>query len=78
MTHQLNPGDWLSQAEAAELRGVSRQAIFQLVQKGRFRTLEIGGRTLVYREDVLSFEPDKGGRPTEEENQADAASSGST
>ncbi|MFQ5572220.1 MAG: helix-turn-helix domain-containing protein [Rhodothermales bacterium] len=77
MTHQLNPDDWLSQAEAAELRGVSRQAIFQLVQKGRFRTLEIGGRTLVHRDDVLNFEPDKGGRPTSEENQSDAASSGS-
>jgi len=36
-------GQWISQAEAAKLRGVSRQAIAQLVKRGRFETLLIGG-----------------------------------
>ena len=63
MPASINPSEWISQAEAAELRRVSRQAISQLVQKGRFRTLEIGGRMLVHREDVMNFEPEKGGRP---------------
>ncbi|MEL6445875.1 MAG: helix-turn-helix domain-containing protein [Bacteroidota bacterium] len=63
MYDQVDPEDWISQAEAADLRGVSRQAISQLVQKGRFRTLDIGGRTLLLREDVQGYEPDKGGRP---------------
>lgn len=59
----FNPDDWISQSEAADLRGVTRQAIHQLVQKGRFRTYDVAGRTLVLREDVVQYEPDKGGRP---------------
>ena len=59
--------DWISQAEAARLRGVSQQAIYQLVEKGRFRTLEIGGRTLVWREDVQNYEAQKGGRPRKDD-----------
>ena len=59
----FRPDDWVSQVEAAEIRGVSRQAIHQLVQKGRFRTYEVAGRTLVLREDVVGYEPGKGGRP---------------
>lgn len=59
----INPEDWISQAEAAKLRNVSRQAISQLVQKGRFRTFEISRHVLVHRRDVLNFKPDKGGRP---------------
>lgn len=59
----FDPADWVSQVEAAEIRGVSRQAIHQLVQKGRFRTYEVAGRTLVFREDVVGYEPEKGGRP---------------
>ena len=64
MTEPIHPDDWISQAEAAEIRGVSRQAIHQLVQKGRFRTAEVGGRTLVHRDDVVEFEPGRGGRPS--------------
>lgn len=63
MSNKIDPENWISQSEAADLRGVTRQAISQLVQKSRFRTLEIGGKVLVHREDVLSYEPDKGGRP---------------
>ena len=63
----FDPDEWVSQVEAADLRGVSRQAIHQLVQKGRFRTYEVAGRTLVFREDVVSYEPNKGGRPPSED-----------
>jgi len=45
--------EWLSQADAARLRGVSRQAISKLVRKGRLRTLTIGGYVLVHRDDVI-------------------------
>ena len=44
--------DWVTQAEAARLRGVSRQAISKLVEKGRFRTRTVGGRTFVRRVDL--------------------------
>jgi len=48
---------WISQSEAARMRSVSRQAIAALVKKGRFRTLKIGGKVLVHREDVEAFVP---------------------
>jgi excisionase family DNA binding protein len=58
-----DPRDWISQAEAARLRGVSRQAIALLVKKGRLPTLKIGGRLLVQRKDVEEFKPEPAGRP---------------
>lgn len=63
MADPINPDKWISQKRAAEIREVSRQAINELVQKGRFDTQSIGGKTLVKREDVENYEPRKGGRP---------------
>ena len=56
-------GDWISQAEAARLRGVSRQAIARLVKRGRLTVLEIGGRLLVRRKEIVTFKPGSAGRP---------------
>ena len=53
----------MSQAEAARLRGVSRQAIAKLVNNGRLQTLQVGGRALVRRDEVVSFSPNPAGRP---------------
>ena len=55
--------EWISQAEAARIRGVSRQAIARLIRRQRVETLKIGGRLLVRREDIEQFKPQKGGRP---------------
>jgi excisionase family DNA binding protein len=52
--------DLISQAQAAELRGVTRSAIADLVKRGRLRSVEIGGRFLVYRSDVEGFESKQG------------------
>jgi excisionase family DNA binding protein len=52
-----------SQAEAAQLRGVSRQAISKLIRKGQLKSMVIGGHTLVSRADVLSFQSCAAGRP---------------
>jgi excisionase family DNA binding protein len=57
------PSDWISQAEAAQLRGVSRQAIAKLVRKGRLKSAVVAGHVLVKRADVLSFRPRAAGRP---------------
>jgi hypothetical protein len=54
---QFDPAQWVSQAEAAEMRGVTRQAIADLVGKARFTTLSIGGKTLLRRSEVEAFEP---------------------
>lgn len=58
-----NLSQWISQAEAARQRRVSRQAIAKLVKQGRLRTLVVGGHTLVHRDDVTAFEPKSAGRP---------------
>ncbi len=57
LTEHFDPTEWISQAEAAEIRGVTRQAIARLVKKGRFTTLSIGGKTLLKRSDVEDFKP---------------------
>lgn len=59
----LDPDEWITQAEAARLRNVTRQAIAKLVNGGRLRTLTVGGRTFVNRADVVAFEPNPAGRP---------------
>jgi excisionase family DNA binding protein len=61
--HLQDPSDWISQAEAARLRGVSRQAIAILVRKKRLGILKIAGKTLLRRKDVEDFTPEPGGRP---------------
>ena len=67
MSTDLKTGDWISQAEAARVRGVSRQAIAKLVRSNRLRTVEIGGHVLIHREDVYNFQPKKAGRPKQNE-----------
>lgn len=56
-------GDWVSQAEAARIRGVSRQAIGRLIKKGRFRVLKIGGKVLLKRAEIKAYQPEEPGRP---------------
>ena len=56
--------DWVSQAEAARVHGVSRQAINKLVKNGRLRTLLVGGRLFVSRQDLEKFVPRAAGRPS--------------
>ncbi len=62
-TYMGDANEWISQAEAARLRGVSRQAIATLVKKGRLPVLKIGGRLLVRRKEVEGFTPASAGRP---------------
>lgn len=45
----------ISQAKAAEMCGMTRAAIHDLVQRGRFRSVEVEGRGLVYAEEVEAF-----------------------
>ena len=45
----------ISIREAAELKGVSRSAILQLIQRGRLRVETIVGKQLVYQSEVKNF-----------------------
>jgi hypothetical protein len=55
--------DLISQAEAARLRSVTPVAIVDLIRRGRLQTVEIAGRKLLKRSDVLNFKVRQGGRP---------------
>ena len=59
----FDPAEWITKAEAARIRGVTRQAIAKLVNKGKFSTLEIAGGSLVKRSEVEAYKPEAGGRP---------------
>jgi excisionase family DNA binding protein len=55
--------DLITQAEAARIRAVSREAIYDLVARGKLKVVEIGGHKFVRRRDVENYEPQAGGRP---------------
>ena len=55
--------DWISQVEAARIRGVSKQAIAKLIGRNRLSARKIGGRMLVRRSEVEAFVPMPIGRP---------------
>ena len=46
----------ISQAKAAEMCGMTRAAIHELVRRRRFRSVEVEGRDLVYLKEVEDFE----------------------
>ena len=60
--------------EAAKLRGVTRAAISYLVQKKRIRSTTLFNRILVYRDEVLKYQPDRGGRPSTKKSKGKKAS----
>ncbi len=45
----------ISQAKAAEMCGMTRAAIRDLVRRRRFLSVEVEGRDLVYRTEVEAF-----------------------
>jgi predicted DNA-binding transcriptional regulator AlpA len=46
----------ISQAKAAEMCGMTRAAIHDLVRRQRFRSVTLEGRDLVYLKEVEAFE----------------------
>ena len=56
------PAEWVSPAEAARIRGVSRQAMTKLIKGGRLETIEIAGRKLVRLSAVEDFKAKPPGR----------------
>jgi hypothetical protein len=53
----LDTNIWMSKGDAARARGVSRQAIWELVNRGRLTTHRFKGRVYVSRAEVLGFAP---------------------
>lgn len=55
--------DWISQVEAAQIRGVSKQAIAKLIARECLSAREIGGSMLVRRSEAEAFVLMPIGRP---------------
>ena len=55
--------DLITQAEAARIRNVSREAIYGLVARGKLEVIEIGGQKFLRRGAVECYMPEIGGRP---------------
>lgn len=51
----LDMDKWMSKGDAARARGVSRQAIWELVNRGRLTTCRFKGRVYVSRAEVMNF-----------------------
>jgi hypothetical protein len=54
---------YISQAQAARIRGVSNQAIADLIFRRRLTTIKVAGHTLVLRSEIESFVARPKGRP---------------
>jgi predicted DNA-binding protein (UPF0251 family) len=67
------PEGWITQAEAARIRGVSQQAIDNLVKRNRFKTLKLGGKTLLNRVDIANYQMQPPG-PRPRKNRSEAES----
>ena len=52
-----NSERYISQAEAGRVRGVSKQAIADLLRRGRLTAVSVAGRKLVLRTELEAFEP---------------------
>ena len=65
-THFEREQEWISQADAARIRGVSRQAISRLIKKGRLQVFRIVGKVLLNRAEIETFVPEQSGRPSNE------------
>jgi hypothetical protein len=50
-----NLEDYISQSEAARIRGVAKQSIANLVRRGRLTSVTVADRTLVLRSEVENF-----------------------
>jgi predicted DNA-binding protein (UPF0251 family) len=65
---EKNSDSWITQAEAARLRGVSRQAIHNLIKKGRIKTLKIASIVFVDKNAIQNYKSLNAGRPKRKNN----------
>ncbi len=66
----INLSDLIPVSEAAEIRGVNRKSIHELIHRGRLHSVNLWGRTMVFKSEVISFVKQKTGpKKKEEEDQ---------
>ena len=69
----------ITQTEAARLKNTTLSVVNQWVRRGRVRSVDLFGRKLVYRDDVLAYDPqdNKGGRPPKAKAEKQVSKKGS-
>ena len=60
---KIDLSEVVSIKEASEIRGVSTQAIHDLIKRGKLTIVKVSGRKFLLRKEVEAFEPKLGGRP---------------
>jgi excisionase family DNA binding protein len=63
MKSKLDLEDLITPAEAAKIRGVSKPAIINLIDRGRLAVHMVAGKRLLSRREVEAFVPLPVGRP---------------
>jgi hypothetical protein len=58
---KFNPKELVSQATAARMRGVSKQAIANLIRRGKLEAVIIDNHVFLLKKDVEKFKPDAPG-----------------
>jgi len=58
---KFNPKELVSQATAAKMRGTTKQAIANLIRRGKLQAVMIDNHVFLLKKDVESFTPDKSG-----------------
>lgn len=69
MSDDAKLGELMTVDEAAELRGVTRASLWDLIRRGKLRRVDRFGRTLVYRREVVDYRPGSAGRPRKDKQQ---------
>jgi predicted DNA-binding protein YlxM (UPF0122 family) len=69
---KIDTDELISITTAAKLRGVSQQAMSDMVKRGKIAFTEIDGVKFLKRDEVLNFVKSKGGRPKKDENKTNS------
>jgi excisionase family DNA binding protein len=62
-----NITQYLTVTQAAEMRGVSRQAVLESITRGTLKATKVGNQWLVHPKDIEQFVPHPGGKPKKKE-----------
>ena len=60
---RINTEDLITPVHAADQRGVSRQAMNNLIKRNKLPVIWIDGVPFLRKQDVDTYEPELGGRP---------------
>ena len=72
---KIDLSELVSQKQAADIRGVSVQAIHKLIKRGRLTPIEVGGKLFLLRKEVEAFRPTITGRPRKDSTAAKSSQS---